>query len=146
MVVPTGRGKIADLLSAEEFEEAFGKLYKVSRRARFHIKTREAQHYRRYVVQQQVAERRDISPQSADVPAKVQDTIGRAPRGLNDGKGFVFVSHTGQVFPSGFLPFAAGSVRSDLRLRIPAYLRRRRRPPITRKTFSATCGCCKHSA
>jgi AdoMet-dependent heme synthase len=39
-LVPTGRGKIADLLSAEEFEEVFGKLYKVSRRARSHIKTR----------------------------------------------------------------------------------------------------------
>lgn len=40
-------------------------------------------------------------------------TIGRAPRGLNDGKGFIFVSHLGEVFPSGFLPFSAGNVRSD---------------------------------
>jgi radical SAM protein with 4Fe4S-binding SPASM domain len=37
---------------------------------------------------------------------------------LNDGKGFVFVSHPGEVFPSGFLPFAAGSVRSDSLSRI----------------------------
>ena len=48
----------------------------------------------------------------------MQDTIGRAPRGLNDGKGFVFVSHTGEVFPSGFLPFSGGSVRSESLSRI----------------------------
>jgi len=52
------------------------------------------------------------------MPAKVQDTVGRAPRGLNDGKGFVFVSHTGEVFPSGFLPFSGGNVRSDSLSRI----------------------------
>lgn len=117
-LVPTGRGKIADLLSAEEFEAVFAKLYKLSRRALFHIKTTEAQHYRRYVLQQQVAERRNGIAQSADISSKVQDTIGRAPRGLNDGKGFVFVSHLGEVFPSGFLPLAAGNVRSDSLSRI----------------------------
>src|SRR5215469_10927600 len=44
---------------------------------------------------------------------KVIDTIGRAPRGLNDGKGFVFISHLGEVFPSGFLPLSAGNVRTE---------------------------------
>jgi len=112
-LVPTGRGKIAELLSADEFEGVFAKLYQLSRRARFHIKTTEAQHYRRYVLQQQVAERRDAGERRDDDALKVQDTIGRAPRGLNDGKGFVFVSHLGEVFPSGFLPFSAGNVRSD---------------------------------
>src|SRR5207245_2277132 len=27
------------------------------------------------------------------------------------GKGFMFISHTGEIFPSGFLPVAAGNVR-----------------------------------
>ncbi len=112
-LVPTGRGKINDLLSAEEFEGVFAKLYKLSRRSRFHIKTTEAQHYRRYALQQQVAERRSGTPSAAKAAEKVQDTIGRAPRGLNDGKGFVFVSHLGEVFPSGFLPFSAGNVRTE---------------------------------
>jgi radical SAM protein len=112
-LVPTGRGKIAELLSADEFEGVFAKLYQLSKRAHFHIKTTEAQHYRRYVLQQQVAERRNGGGRREHDAAKVQDTIGRAPRGLNDGKGFVFVSHLGEVFPSGFLPFSAGNVRSD---------------------------------
>lgn len=29
---------------------------------------------------------------------------------MNDGKGFVFVSHTGEVYPSGFLPLSAGNI------------------------------------
>jgi radical SAM protein with 4Fe4S-binding SPASM domain len=33
--------------------------------------------------------------------------------GVNDGKGFVFVSHTGEICPSGFLPYVAGNVRQD---------------------------------
>ncbi len=33
--------------------------------------------------------------------------------GINDGKGFVFVSHTGEIFPSGFLPVSAGNVRTQ---------------------------------
>ncbi len=108
-LVPTGRGKLDDLLSAEEFEQVFAKLYSLSRTASFDIKTTEAQHYRRYVLQQRVAARK---AGSAETPAaRVYDEIGRAPRGLNDGKGFVFISHTGEVYPSGFLPVSAGSVR-----------------------------------
>jgi radical SAM protein len=108
-LVPTGRGKLNDLLSADEFEQVFSKLYELSKSARFDIKTTEAQHYRRFVLQRQVDERRAGTPQ---VEVKVSvDAIGRAPRGLNDGKGFVFISHRGEVFPSGFLPLSAGSIR-----------------------------------
>lgn len=35
----------------------------------------------------------------------------RAPRGVTDGSGFVFISHTGEVSPSGFLPLPCGNVR-----------------------------------
>ncbi len=113
-LVPTGRGKLDDLLSAAEFEEIFAKLHALSGRASFHIKTTEAQHYRRYLLQKQVEEKRNGgSRPAAHSPGKMQDTIGRAPRGLNDGKGFVFISHTGEVFPSGFLPFSGGNVRKD---------------------------------
>jgi radical SAM protein len=114
-LVPTGRGQAADLVSAEEFESVFARLYEVSRRAPFDIKTTEAQHYRRYVAQRRAEERRGNRSSSAGGAAikEPSDGIGRAPRGLNDGKGFVFVSHKGEVFPSGFLPLAAGNIRSQ---------------------------------
>jgi radical SAM protein len=108
-LVPTGRGKLSDLLSAEEFEEVFAKIYRLSKSSTFDIKTTEAQHYRRFVLQQRASERK--AGDSRGDSEKVSDSIGRAPRGLNDGKGFVFISHTGEVFPSGFLPVSAGNIR-----------------------------------
>jgi len=111
-LVPTGRGKLNDLLSADEFESVFGKVYKLSRTASFDIKTTEAQHYRRFVLQQRVAERQS-GVDAFGAHERSADAIGRAPRGLNDGKGFVFISHKGEVFPSGFLPLSAGNVREE---------------------------------
>lgn len=100
-LVPTGRAQLDDLLTAEEHEQVFAKLYETSQRVKFHIKTTEGQHYRRYVLQQKAK-----GPQ-----AKTEESlIAGAPRGVNDGKGFVFVSHTGEVFPSGFLPLSAGNI------------------------------------
>ncbi len=108
-LVPTGRGQVDDLISGEETEGVFAKLYDVSRRVKFDIKTTEAQHYRRYVAQAQARERRlgFLLP----FKKKTEDGIGRAPRGINDAKGFVFISHLGDVFPSGFLPLPAGNIR-----------------------------------
>ena len=100
-LVPTGRAQLNDLLTAEQHERVFAKLYETSKRVKFHIKSTEGQHYRRYVLQQR----------AGDPKARSQeDLIASAPRGVNDGKGFVFVSHTGEVYPSGFLPLAAGNV------------------------------------
>lgn len=109
-LVPTGRGKLDDLPSADEFEQIFARIYRLSKTASFDIKTTEAQHYRRFLLQQRVAERK-AGAWAGPEPKKMADTIGRAPRGLNDGKGFVFISHTGEVFPSGFLPLTAGNIR-----------------------------------
>ena len=36
----------------------------------------------------------------------------RAPRSVNDGNGFVFIDHLGNICPSGFLPVARGNVRT----------------------------------
>jgi AdoMet-dependent heme synthase len=111
-LVPTGRGKLNDLLSADEFETVFAKIYSLSKTVSFDIKTTEAQHYRRFLLQQRVAERK-LGFDPASQRERAVDAIGRAPRGLNDGKGFVFISHKGEVFPSGFLPEAAGSIREQ---------------------------------
>src|SRR4051812_35319957 len=80
-LVPTGRGKLNDLLSAEEFESVFAKVYCLSKTASFDIKTTEAQHYRRFLLQQRVAERQ-LGVDSASQHERAVDSIGRAPRGL----------------------------------------------------------------
>lgn len=116
-LVPTGRGQTIDLISAEEFEQVFEKLYETSKRVPFDIKSTEAQHYRRYLLQKKTEMRqRGIAP-GERMPhflgIESADGIGRAPKGINDGKGFVFISHLGEVFPSGFLPVSAGNIRTQ---------------------------------
>ena len=155
-LVPVGRGQLDDLLSGEEFEQVFGKIYELSRRVNFQIKTTEAMHYRRYLLQHNLEERKmghghgrsatamagTSGHSSADHEvsghdfSRAEKSVGRsegalapgyeagaptseaktrnmswATRRVNDGKGFVFISHVGNVYPSGFLPIHAGNVR-----------------------------------
>ncbi len=93
-LVPTGRGKIKDMISADQAEEVMEWLYAQSQTRNLLIKTTEAPHYRRVMHQHQG------KPFSASMP------------GVNDGNGFVFISHTGEVYPSGFLPVSAGQIRT----------------------------------
>ncbi len=102
-VVPVGRAAARDMLDAAEVEELFGFLYETGARGKFLVRTTEAPHYRRYLRQRQ-------AETHADSPA-FRWSRRAAPRGIGDGAGLVFVSHTGEVFPSGFLPLSAGNVR-----------------------------------
>lgn len=101
--VPTGRAKTSDLVTAAEVEELFGFLFETSKRVPFSIRTTEAMHYRRYVLQHGGAMPLGVHPNGAP----------RAPRGVNEAKGFVFISHIGDVYPSGFLPLKAGNVKQQ---------------------------------
>jgi AdoMet-dependent heme synthase len=106
-LVVTGRAMAGDDLTAEEYEQVFEFLYDISKIAPFDVKTTEAMHYRRYVAQRQKAEH-GPAPETANARGMVWRTAG-----VSDGKGFVFVSHTGEIFPSGFLPVSAGNVQHD---------------------------------
>lgn len=109
VVVPMGRGNVAQLPGADALERVFNRLYDVSKTTSFDIKSTAAPHFRRVVLQRQRAERRAANATGA--LADSSDGIGRA-RGVNDGNGFVFVSHRGDIYPSGFMPVSAGNVRT----------------------------------
>ncbi|MEH7235500.1 TIGR04053 family radical SAM/SPASM domain-containing protein [Bacillus sp. JJ1562] len=116
-LVPTGRGKDTDMISPVEHEKVFRWLYDLSKHVKFDIKTTAAQHYRRVVIQSKLRETKDIDKQIRYEDALMKgktgqiDGLGRAPQGVNDGNGFVFISHIGDVYPSGLLPVKAGNVR-----------------------------------
>jgi radical SAM protein len=125
-LVPVGRGQLGDMLSGEEFEQVFGKIYELSHRVNFQIKTTEAMHYRRYLLQHNLEERRmghggahghpgGATQKGFEAGTPTTDahtrTVGWATRRVNDGKGFMFISHVGNVYPSGFLPIHAGNVK-----------------------------------
>jgi len=103
-LVPTGRGEDMRVLDPDVAERVLERLATIAATAPFDVKTTAAPHFRRVLLQHKVKRREIVG---------LSDGIGRAPRGVNDGQGIVFVSHTGEVFPSGFLPLSCGSVRGE---------------------------------
>ena len=113
-LVPTGRAQASNMISAEEHERVFNWLYDLSKNAPFDIKSTAAPMYRRVAIE------RRRSEQGSDKPVTFQgagfqyaDGLNRPTRGVNDGNGFLFISHVGDIQPSGFLPLTAGNVRTD---------------------------------
>jgi len=88
-LVETGRGASLEQITAEQCEETLAFLADLQTRVPFLIKTTEAPHFRR------------LSPAAARFS-------------VNDGNGFVFVDHVGNICPSGFLPMARGNVRDGV--------------------------------
>ncbi len=97
VVVPTGRADAALMLPADRLERAFEELADLSEGASFDVKTTAAPHFRRVLLERRA--RLSAVGVSHDVDAE-GNVLG--PRGINDGTGFVFVSHRGDIFPSGF--------------------------------------------
>jgi radical SAM protein len=102
LVVPVGRAGASLLLTPKRVEALLEDLAALANVMPFDIKTTAAPHYRRVLMQQHV---------NADAIGVLQDV--RGPRGINDGTGFLFVSHIGEICPSGFLAIPAGNVRTD---------------------------------
>jgi len=98
-VVPVGRGRDTARLAPDHYRQAFERLDGWSARLDCRVKTTAAPFYRRYLFETQ----RDRHPHRR--PAK--------PLGINDGKGVCFVSHTGHIQPSGFMPLACGRFPAD---------------------------------
>lgn len=113
-MVPTGRAEVEWMISPEEHEETFHWLYDLSRTAPFDIKSTAAPMYRRVAIQrkrEEVGEDQQVTFQGAGF--QYDDGLNRPTRGVNDGNGFLFISHLGEIMPSGFLPLSAGNVKTD---------------------------------
>src|SRR5215469_662594 len=102
-LIVLGRAEEGDDLQAPEYEKVFEFMYELSKTAPFGVKTTEAMHYRRYVAQRIKAEHGITENENAR-------GVAWRTAGVSDGKGFVFVSHQGEIFPSGFLPLSGGNV------------------------------------
>jgi radical SAM protein len=103
-LVPVGRGVREQRISPEDYEVAFARLWDHACRQTYGVKTTEAPHYRRYVLEQG-------GDPLAPPKGNRSDARGgghRAPLGVGDGKGVMFVGHTGEIYPAGFLPLICG--------------------------------------
>ena len=100
--VPARREEADTMLSPDEHETVFARLYAASKRVHFQIRTTEGQHYIRYVLRQRVRESRGRLTES--------DVVTSASKGANHGKDAVFINHRGEVYPGRYLPLSGGDV------------------------------------
>jgi AdoMet-dependent heme synthase len=104
-LISVGRGKVLQPLSPEDGEGLMSWIYETSLTAPFTVATTEAPSYRRVALERMRRE------------GLTGDQIKRSTAyrgfGIRDGHGIMFVSHTGDICPAGFLPLVAGNVRRD---------------------------------
>lgn len=121
-LVPVGRGAVLPQITAAECEDVLHFLYDVG--TAMPVKATEGHHFKRVVLQRTILERRGIPPAAVlplgAVYRGLCAALGpwpsgtgrrRSPMDVNAGRGFVFISHTGTVHPSGFMPLPAGNIR-----------------------------------
>jgi len=104
-LIAVGRGRILRPVTPARGEAIMNWVYDVRHAARFAIKTTEAPSYRRIAL-----ERMRSDGMSA---AEIRATSVYQGFGIRDGHGIMFVSSTGDIYPSGFLPLKLGNVRKD---------------------------------
>ncbi len=112
-LVPTGRAMAEQMISAEQHESVFNWLYDLSKNAPFDIKGTAAPMYRRVAIERKKAEAAGKPVTFQGAGFQYADGLNRPTKGVNDGNGFLFISHIGEIQPSGFLPLTAGNVRTD---------------------------------
>jgi len=130
-LIATGRGRALGPIAPDAAEHVLDWALDHAGDRKPIITTTEAPHYRRMALQRRLRDR---------------DRVGRMPStrgfGIRDGNGVMFISHTGDVQPSGFLPLTGGSVRTESPLRIyresPLFQDLRRT-----ELFKGRCGCCE---
>lgn len=133
-LISIGRGSQLTELSAGEAERLIVWLNGLARTAPFQVKTTEAMQYRRIAAR--AARRRGLSD------AEIEALPMARGFGIRDGNGIVFVSHDGNVTPSGFLPLPVGNVKQESLVslyRDEPTMRSLRRPEL----FKGRCGRCE---
>jgi radical SAM protein len=136
-LISVGRGKVLQAMAPTDAEKLMRWIHEVSLTAPFVVATTEAPSYRRVSVTRMLER------------GMTGEQIKRSPAargfGIRDGHGIVFVSHTGDICPAGFLPLTAGNVRRDRLVEVyrDSSLFRALHDPMQ---FEGNCGTCRHHA
>ncbi len=147
-LIKTGRGIDREDLNADEYEDVNNFLEFASRYG-IVIRTVESPIFRRIMFERQSSEYNGGQIYKSLVE-KTKEILG-GPSGkvmghtsnTRDGKGIIFVSHNGDVNPSGFLPLKLGNVKEKSIVEIyqnNEILRKLRDP----SNFKGRCGACEY--
>jgi AdoMet-dependent heme synthase len=104
-LISVGRGKVLQPLLPEEGEGLMSWIYETSLVSPFTVATTEAPSYRRVALERM--------REAGLTGEKIKRSSAYRGFGIRDGHGIVFVSHTGDICPAGFLPLVLGNVRRD---------------------------------
>jgi AdoMet-dependent heme synthase len=134
-LISVGRGKVLQPLSPEEGEELMLWIDRTSQTAPFVVATTEAPSYRRVALERMRSE--------GMTAEEIKASNAYRSFGIRDGHGIVFVSHTGEICPAGFLPLVVGNVRKDQIAEVY------RNAPVFKSlhdptTFEGRCGRCQY--
>jgi radical SAM protein with 4Fe4S-binding SPASM domain len=115
MLVPVGCGMSLDqsvMLGGDEYEQALHWIYDRSLEGELHVKPTCAPHYFRISRQRPRSEGR-VSPAGSHPhhAGHLGPDMAAMTRGCLAGQAVCFVSHTGEVFPCGYLPVSSGNVK-----------------------------------
>jgi heme b synthase len=137
LLVPTGRGRAltGEVITAEEYEDVLGWFYERRGKVDIQLKATCAPHYHRILRQRAHAEGRKVDFETFGLDAVSKGCLG--------GQGFVFVSHTGQVQPCGYLELDAGQVREkdfgEIYRNSPIFVNLR-----DKSKYKGKCGVCEY--
>jgi radical SAM protein len=123
-LVKVGRGVDVDELTPAENEDVCHLLFDASQYG-LAVRTVEGPFFRRVAVWRRdlepavdPAERFGLSPLYSRLAGRLRERLGEPEpvshaqtAGTRDGKGIVFVSHDGDVYPAGFMPLRLGNVK-----------------------------------
>ncbi len=104
-LIRMGRGGALEEITPVQCDECHQWLYELSKTSPFMIRTTEAPSFRRVTLTM-------MQQEGIDTKNIAHTPVGRG-FGIRDGNGIMFVSHLGDVYPSGFLPIRAGNIRED---------------------------------
>lgn len=133
-LISVGRGAQLREMSPGDAERTLIKWNRRRPDAPFRIKTTEAMQYRRIAAQQML--------RAVRTEQEILDSPASRGFGIRDGNGIMFISHLGEVMPSGFLPMSVGSVREHSIVELyrdTELMRALRRPD----GFKGDCGLCE---
>ncbi len=154
-LIPVGRAQKELDLTPQEWEDVSNFLYDVSKYG-IVVRTTEGPMFRRIALTRIILESRGIDYRKFFKLGKLYDYLHNrlkellgeprtrpmvATTGTRDGKGIIFIAYDGTVYPSGFMPYPLGNVRTKSLVEIY------RTHPVLRKIrsaeFKGRCGICE---
>jgi heme b synthase len=116
MLVPTGRGKIDDEVSPQEYEDILQEIYAMTKVSPIPIRVTCGPHFMRVVAQNRRRDRDQpnlVRPRDNGHPGGHPGSLDHTTRGCLAGDGYCFISYRGDVTPCGYFPVVAGNVRQQ---------------------------------